>query len=402
VALLLERNKALIVALLGLLKAGKCYVPLDPAFPLARLHFMLDHAQASILVTNSTALTRDHTVAPAACQVLNLDQLDGDLAAENPQLTIAPDSLCSILYTSGSTGRPKGVMRTHRQQLRDTRVYTDTMHLSAHDRMALLTFGTGQAMQTLFSALLNGAALYPYNVNTAGVAHVANWLLQEQITVYTSGTPLFRHVLDTLTDATTLPHLWLIRLGSEAVSRRDVARFQRHFSPDCLLLNALSTTETGPICCYFIDKAMSLTDPIIPVGYPMKDVAVFVLDDTGTDVGVGQVGEIVVKGTHFAPGYWRQPELTATVFHPDPHTSGACVYNTGDLGRRCPDGSLEHHGRKGGRVKIRGYSVEVAEVEVALQALDQVHAAAVMVRDDRPEDQRLVAYVVPAGQPAPT
>jgi AMP-binding enzyme/Phosphopantetheine attachment site/AMP-binding enzyme C-terminal domain len=117
---------------------------------------------------------------------------------------------------------------------------------------------------------------------------------------------------------------------------------------------------------------------------------------------VGQVGEIVVKGHHFALGYWRQPELTGTVFHPDPHASGARFYHTGDLGRRRPDGSLEHLGRKGGRVKIRGYSVEVAEVEAALQALDQVHAAAVMVREDGAGDQRLVAYVVPTGQPLPT
>ncbi len=402
IALLIEQSAPLIAALLGVLKAGKFFVPLDPFHPQARTDYILEASQAHLIVTNDKHLSLAHALARNRCQWLNIEQLDGSLSTANPGLSLAPDTFACLLYTSGSTGQPKGIIQNHRNGLHDIRAWTESFHICTDDRLTLLTFDTGQAIKNIYSAVLNGAALYPRDVKAEGVANLATWLIQEEITVYFSGAPLFCHFLDTLTGEEAFPKLRLIRLGSEQVSKRDVERYKKHFSPNCILVNALSSNEAGTFRQHFIDKETQITGSNVPVGYAVEGKEVLLLDDAGQEVGCNSIGEIAVRSCHLSPGYWRRPDLTQTAFHPDPRGGNARVYRTGDLGRLLPDGCLEHLGRKDFQVKIRGYRVEVAEIEMALLALENIKAAVVVAREDRLEDKRLVAYIVPLEKPPPT
>ncbi|MBI3457321.1 MAG: non-ribosomal peptide synthetase [Candidatus Rokubacteria bacterium] len=403
VALLLESDASMIAAMLGVLKAGKVYVPLDPLVPRARLTSILEDAQASLIVTNTQNLPLADALAQTARQAMNIDELDADLSSENLDRSISPDALTWILYTSGSTGQPKGVVQTHRNVLAFVKHYTDRFHFGPADRLTLLfSCGVNLGAHDIFGALLTGASLRVFDIKAQGLAHLAAWLIEERITVYTSVPTVFRHFVDTLTGAEEFHDLRLIKLGGEPVCRTDVELYKKHFSDRCIFVNRLGTTETGSVRWYIINKEGSISGHSVPVGYPVEDHEILLLDDAGRAVGVDEVGEIVVKSRYLSPGYWRRPELTRAAFLPDPDGGEARLYRTGDLGRMLADGCLMHLGRKDFQVKIRGHRVEVDEIEMALRDLAAIKEAVVVAREDRSGDHRLVAYLVPRGSPAPT
>jgi len=363
---------------------------------------MLEDAQANLILTNNQNMAFARKVAPSGCQLMNIDELDTSMSTRNSNLSISPKSFAYILYTSGSTGQPKGVEQNHRHLLHNVMEYTNAFHFCKEDRLTLLTSSTAQAIDNTFCALLNGASLYPFDVKEEGVTRLANWMTENEITSCFAGSPLFRNFLDTLTGEEEFPHLRAIRLGSQTAIKRDVELYKKHFSPNCILINVLASTETGIIRWYFIDKETQITTATVPVGYPDEDMKVLLLDDDGKRVGFGQIGEIAVQSQYLSPGYWRRPELTEAMFLPDPEGGDERIYLSGDLGRMLPDGCLEHLGRKDFRVKIRGNRVELAEVEGALLNLNTVKDAVVVAREAQAGDQRLIAYLVPAEKPAPT
>ena len=221
IALLLEDDASLIVTILGVLKAGKIYVPLDPSVAPARLTAVLQDLQARLLVTNRQHLPLATALADPGCAVLNVDAISTSIPAENLKHSIAPDTPSAIIYTSGSTGLPKGVVQNHRHVLHNIMKHTNGFHLSADDRMTLLaSWTTAQALTYIYSALLNGAALYVLDLKQAGLARVADWLIRHEITIYGSIPTVFRHFLDTLTGAEQFPRLRLIHLGGSHCTRR--------------------------------------------------------------------------------------------------------------------------------------------------------------------------------------
>jgi amino acid adenylation domain-containing protein len=402
IALLLDHNAPLMAAILGVLKAGKIYVPLDATYPRARTSYMLEDSQAKLIVTNTKMRSLARELAEEASQVLNLEEIASSLSHENPGLPIVPEAFAYILYTSGSTGEPKGIVENHRNVLHFTMNYTNSCHLCADDRLTLLLSCTfSGSVHPIFSALLNGAALFLRNVEEEGVAHLADWLIQEEITVFIGGS-VFRHFVGTLTGHETFPKLRLIYLGAEATTMRDVELYKKHFSADCLLVNSLGATEMKNFRKFFMDKDTPLTGGVVPVGYPVDDNEVLLLDEAGHEVGFNRIGEIAVKSRYIAPAYWRRPDLTSTTFLPDPAGGDARIYCTGDLGLMLPDDCLLHLGRKDFQVKIRGHRVELAEIEMALLDRGDIKEAVVVAREDHPGAQRLVAYLVPVSHPAPT
>lgn len=404
VALLFEPGAPLVAATLGLLKAGKIYAPLDPTFPAPRLAATLADTQARLIVTHSAHRALAQAVAPLGCQVLTVDAEVSHLATANPALPIAPDTLAYIFYTSGSTGRPKGVLHSHRTVLHAIAGFTNAMHICSADRLtSFYACGVIALMKDMLQALLNGAALHPFGVKSAGLVRLASWLRQEGLTMYHSTPTLFRHLCGALTGVEGLPGLRLVRLGGETVTRRDVELFQQSCAAGCLLYSGLATTESGgSIRKIFLDRETRFVGSVVPCGYASADMDVLILNEDGSQVPGDGIGEIAVKSCYLALGYWRQPDLTQAVFLPDPAGSDARIYRTGDLGRLLPDGSLEHLGRKDFQVKVRGYRVETAEVELALLEHPLVKEAVVVARAEPAGETRLVAYVVPAGSPAPT
>src|SRR5262245_31022026 len=358
IALLFGRDTAAIAAILGVLKAGKICVLLDPAYPRARISAMLEHSQAALAVTNA----RQHALAEVMVQdsrrLLDVDELDSNLSEENLGISLPPETLYGILYTSGSTGEPKGVVENHRNILYHIMAYTNAIHICADDRLTLLHSLSFQAAEFhLFGALLNGAALFPIDFHEAGVGNLRAWLNYEGISIYHSIPMVFRQFAQTLTGNTAVPTLRLIHLSGATTSRREVDLYKRHFGSHCLFLNRMGFTEGHTLRWCFIDHSMHISGNKVPVGYGVPETQVLLLDEAGKEVGPGDVGEIAVKSRYLVPGYWRRPDLTKAAFLPDPAGGSARTYRTGDLGCMDSDGCLQHLGRKDFQVKIRGYRI---------------------------------------------
>ncbi|MFC1712132.1 AMP-binding protein [Candidatus Poribacteria bacterium] len=396
VAMLFGNNVAAISAMLGILKSGKVYVPLDPSYPHARLAYMIADSQAKLIVTNDKNLALGMELADNQCSVVNVDHLDSSLSDENPGLSISPDKLACIFYTSGSTGNPKGIADSHKKRLANAMREINDLHICAEDNLTLLSSPAFAAsVGDYFPALSNGAAVFPFDINQEGIGNMERWMLEEEITVYHSSPTVFRYFMDTLSGETEFPRLRLIRMGAEPLYKWDIERYKKHFSKGCLLANVWGTTEGEILQPYFVDKETEINGVNVPVGYSDKYSEVMFLDEKDQELAPGEVGEIVTRSFYRSPGYWGKPELTDTKFRDDLAGGKGRLYYTGDLGKMLPDGSIVHLGRMDFQVKIRGHRVEVAEIENALCENADVEEAVVMEKEYRIDDKRLVAYIVP-------
>ena len=400
IVIFLEQGAIFIATFLGILKIGRCSVPIDPYFPKSRNIDIIADSKTNLIITNENYLNTVKDLAPENCKILNLDTLDSSLPDDNLELSVSPDSAAYILYTSGSTGKPKGVFQNHRNFLHFIRQQINSLRISPSDRVTMLySCSVNGALRGTFYTLLNGATLYPFNVKQEGLTNLINWLIEEKITIYHSVTTLYRHMTSVLTEANPFPHVRMVILGGEAVSAADVALYKKLFSPECLFYTGLGATETGTIREYIVNKQTTVAGGRMPLGYGVEDRDIMLWDESGKDVAPGQVGEICVRSPYLALGYWQNPEKTHQVFLPDPDGGDRRIYRTGDLGKFLPDGCLVHQGRKDFQVKIRGYRVELSEIELALVRHDSVKEAVVVGRQDSLGTQRLIAYVVPVSMP---
>jgi amino acid adenylation domain-containing protein len=402
IAVLLEKGELAIATILGALKSGQCYVPLDPSHPRERLEYITRDSQAALILTSTQSFSLACSLVSDTSNIINVERLGADDGAENIDVRTAPDAPAWIIYTSGSTGKPKGVVQTHRNVLHFVMNYTNGFHLTASDRVALLWSPSVNAgAHEIFLTLLNGASLHPLDLVALGADGVIERLRKEKITIYSSAATTFQHLFAALPDGELLSDVRLVRLGSEPVYKRHFDLYKRCFSDRCVFANRLGSTETGSILWYFMDPESIIEDTVLPVGYPVQDNEVLLLDDERQPVNEGEIGEIAVRSRYVSPGYWRQPARTEAVFLPDPEDPRSRIYLTGDLGRVLPDGRFVCLGRKDYRLKIRGYPVEPGEVEHALLDIPTVKAAFVAGRRNDSGDDQIVAYVVPEAQPAP-
>ena len=394
IALLFEHDAPMIAGMLGALKAGKTYVPLDPHHPTERLRQIVEHSEATALLTNSKNLALAHELATDGVQLINIDGVD----APAPRIAlpaIRPDRLAYILYTSGSTGQPKGVMQNHRNVLHYIRVYTNNLHLNAGDRLTLLSsYCFDAAVMDIYGALLNGATLCPIDIREDGLADQR--LIDEEITVYHSTPTVYRHFVNTLNGNPDFPRVRLIVLGGEEVKRTDVELYQKHFSDDCIFVNGLGPTEATVSLQNFIDKQTEGAGETVPVGFPVADTELLLLNEAGQPSEI--FGEIAIKSAHVALGYWRNAEATAAAFSANGNGPAIRIYRTGDMGRRLADGSIKFEGRKDFQIKIRGFRVELGEIESALAQHAHVRESVVVAKENGTGDKRLIAYVVPREQ----
>ncbi|MGH9762543.1 MAG: non-ribosomal peptide synthetase, partial [Blastocatellia bacterium] len=394
VALLMEKDHILVASILGALKSRKFYVALDASYPVARNRQILEDSESSLLLTSASYCGVARELAGANVRVLPLNPIDLSEGAGDPELDIPADDLACVLYTSGSTGAPKGVMQTHRNLMTQVMNVTNSQHISPGDRFSLLHSPSfAAATHNLFGSLLNGASVFPFEVQKEGLVMLKEWLLAERITVYHSAPSLFRSFGRSLAGGIPFTDLRLIVLGGEMVLNRDVDLYKTLFPDSCLLRINLGISEANVFTEFFVDIATELRPGPIPVGYAVPGVEVAVIDESGGRAEAYGVGEITVKSAHLSPGYWRQPDLTATAFSGDPYGSGERVYRTGDIGYLTEDGCLVCLGRQDSLVKIRGFRVETAEVEFALLTLKGLKEAAVNTGKDRQGKTRLVAHV---------
>jgi amino acid adenylation domain-containing protein len=394
IALLFDHDATMIAGLLAALKAGKTYTPLDPSYPKERLIYMLDELHAEVILTDGKNMAFAKDLEQDARRLINVEDIPSDVETDDPTISIPPDSLAYILYTSGSTGRPKGVMQTHRNVLHHIRSYINSLHICENDRLTLISsYGFDAAVMDIFGALLNGATIYPVDVKEHGVGELARWLRDERISIYHSTPTVYRYVFGSLSADETLVDLRMVVLGGEEANKRDVDLYKTRFSSDCLLVNGLGPTESTLALQYFIDKQTELTRFSVPVGFPVPETDILLLDGAGKPAPV--MGEIAIRSPYIALGYWSRPELTRAVFRSDPNSGSMRIYHTGDMGRMRSDGSIEFVGRKDHQVKIRGFRIELGEIETVLAQHPAVGETAVIQREDEIGDRRLVAYIVP-------
>jgi acyl carrier protein len=275
---------------------------------------------------------------------------------------------------------------------------TNEYRLCPDDRLIFLAASGRDVLR----ALLNGACVYPFDIKREGLAGLAEWLIQERVTIFNGVVTAFRHFVATLSGNEEFPHLRVIKLVGEMVHGQDVELYQKYFSADCIFVNSYGPNEAGHVCHYFVDKNSKITTSSVPVGYAVDGKEIILLDDEGHEIASATTGQIAVRSRYVSPGYWRRPDLTRAKFRRADSDAPQGIYFTGDLGRMDPDGCLVLMGRQDFQVKVRGNRVEIAEVEMALLDLETVKEAVVVAREDTPGQKRLVAYFVPTTQPAPT
>ena len=322
-------------------------------------------------------------------------------SGDNLGITIKPDQRCWVVYTSGSTGQPKGVIQTHRNMLHDMRTYVDGFHLSPEDRLStLMAMTTSGGCFGALMALGNGATLGRIDVKGKGVEHMASEIARLELTIWGGVSSLFRQLMTS--KLPEYPNLRLVWFGGEAVHTRDFDLYRTHLSPSCLFVNRLGSTETGCTHMYFADHDTKISGSTVPVGYPVRGQEINLEDEEGKPAEVPGSGEIAVHSSYLSPGYWKRSDLTQSAYTSLENKLGTRIYRMGDMGQCEADGCLTYLGRKDFQVQIRGFRVEVAEVETILDQIDSVREVVVTGLALPEGGHELAAYLVPVQQPGPT
>ncbi|MBA2672061.1 non-ribosomal peptide synthetase [Ramlibacter sp.] len=405
VGICVERSLQMVVGVLAILKAGGAYVPLDPDYPPERLAFMLADAQPKLVLTQDALRDRlSGTGLPIFCLDADHHAL-ANAAGANPSPSGQAQNLAYVIYTSGSTGKPKGTLLTHGNVLRLFATTEREFGFTEGDVWTLFhSFAFDFSVWEIWGALLHGGRLVivPDAVRRAPAAFL-ELLSRERVTVLNQ-TPSAFYQLIGAEGRQPLPlALRCVVFGGE---RLDLQRLKpwhaRHPAYRPQLVNMYGITETTVHVTHFAIGEQGTGHSASPIGQPIADLCVHVLDPWGNLAPIGIAGELHVAGAGLARGYLGRPALTADRFVPDPFGApGARMYRTGDLARRRADGSLDFLGRIDHQVKVRGVRIELGEIEAALADLPQVRQALVLAREDVPGDQRLVAYLLPASAERP-
>ncbi len=398
VALCLERGLELPVGLLGILKAGAAFVPLDPASPAERLDFMLSQTGVSVLVTQQQLADELPSAVPlVVCLDTDWQQVALQPAAPPHSFTSA-DSLAYVMFTSGSTGQPKAVAIPHRGITRLV-LGSDFIHFGPQEvflQLAPISFDASTL--EVWGALLHGARLVLFPPRPPSLEELGTVLVRERITTLWLTAALFEQMA--VHQAPALARVHQVLAGGDVLPAWRVREHLSRLPPDAVLVNGYGPTENTTFTACHLLRASSSFGASVPIGRPISNTRVYVLDPALRPVPVGVPGELYTGGDGLAWGYLGRADLTAERFIPSPFATGERLYRTGDKARWRADGSLEFLGRDDHQVKVRGFRIELGEVESALRQLSQVQEAAALVREDVPGDKRLVAYAVAPGADA--
>ncbi len=394
VGLCVERSVELAVGVLGILKAGGVYVPLEPAFPPARLAFLLADSGARLVLTQTDLRTR---LVESQAEVIALDEAIESLPVARgrpPGRQVKPGNLAYVIYTSGSTGTPKGVAVEHRQLANYLYGVLERLKLPDAASLALVSTPAADLGHTmLFGALCSGRCLH---LITAACAFdpeaLADYMQRHRIDVLKLVPSHLTGLLAAADPARLLPRHCLV-LGGEAIPWSLIDKV-RALAPDCRIINHYGPTETTVgVLTHALGSALDRQSATVPVGRPLPNSRVYILDRALAPCPIGVPGELYIGGAGLARAYLERPDLTAERFIPDPFTEQR-LYRTGDRARYLADGAVEFLGRSDHQVKLRGYRVELGELEAQLRAEPEVREAIALVRETQAQGQQLIAYVV--------
>jgi len=400
VGICVERSIEMIVGILGILKAGGAYVPLDPSYPQKRLAFMMKDAQVPVLLTQENVLAKlPEQEAEVICLDTNKEIFSKEIA-ENINSGVGPNNLAYIIYTSGSTGKPKGVMIPHRAIYNHTVWMQKQFPLTEEDKVLQKTpFTFDASVWEFYTPLSVGAQLYiAKHEGHRDNAYLVKLITEQNITVLQMVPSLLRMLLNekNIENCHSLKYCFC---GGETLS---IDLQQRFFAKlDAQLINLYGPTEACIDTTFFLCQNKNAQQNI-PIGAPIDNAQVYVLDEQMQPVSIGVTGELYIGGTGLARGYLNRPKLTQERFVPNPFTEvpNARLYKTGDLVRSQEEGNLEFIERIDYQVKIRGLRIELGEIEAKRHQHPDISDAVVIDREDVPGDKRIVAYIVASQLPA--
>ncbi|MEW6732939.1 MAG: amino acid adenylation domain-containing protein, partial [Acidobacteriota bacterium] len=393
-----ERSMEMVVGLLAIIKAGGAYLPLDPDYPIERLNFMLADAGVELVLMQAQLKERLQFTQPVTEVLLDTDDLYWQ-STENPTSLLTYDNLAYVIYTSGSTGRPKGVMITHRSLTNNCLNAIERYGLQPTDRvMQFTSISFDVSVEEIFPTLASGATVVLRSSQALdSFADFNRFITEQRITVLALPASYWHEWVSELVRAEDklATNLRFVIVGNEAVLTERYKIWQQLSGDTIEWQNGYGPTEATVTTTLFRPgREACWSNAIVPIGRPIGNVHVYILDEHQQAVPIGVAGELYIGGAGLARGYLRGADLTAEKFIANPFATqaGARIYRTGDLVRYLTDGNIEFLGRVDQQVKVRGFRIEPAEIETALVAHSAVYECAVVLREDRSADKRLIAY----------
>jgi amino acid adenylation domain-containing protein len=395
VGVCVRRSSDMVVAQLGVLKSGAAYLPLDPTYPAERIAYMLEDSGAKFVVSRTDSIgalgTLDAKVTPL---LLDKDTLDND---ERPNVALTPNNIAYTIYTSGSTGKPKGVLVEHGNFANFLAGMDQRLALEPPGVWLNATsIGFDISLLEIFGSLARGFTVLVHSDDSAPQYSLPA-LLASGVTHFQCTPSQATLLISEPQGREALAGVKQLLLGGEAMPL-DLAKQLIALLKNGRLINMYGPTETT---IWSTTQAVTEPEGSVPIGKPIANTRIYILDERGQPVPRGAIGELLIGGDGVTRGYHRRPELTESRFVKDPFAkqAGSRMYKTGDLARLRADGAVEFLGRNDHQVKLRGYRIELGEIEIALRSHPAVKEAAVIAREDRPGDKRLVAYLVAQGEP---
>jgi amino acid adenylation domain-containing protein len=399
-ALCFEHEASILPAILGVLKSGNAYIPMDTHSPRERLEQILKDSKASAILLNKTSevILKETFGNNPPIDAFYIEDLEKEGAMIELELPIIEsDDLAYILYTSGSTGKPKGVMQSHKNILHHMRNWTNSLKIGAEDKLTLFSsFAWDSSVQDIFGAILNGATLYPLDLRIKDLKTLAMWLDEKGITVLHATVPLFRKFAKSMSKdkGYRLNKLRIMALGGDAMHKGDIDMYKSLFPPNCYLSNMYGATESSSALYYVVNHDTELDGEIVPIGFPAENTEIIIVKNGVEQRAHSIVGEIGIKSKHIAIGYWENSEVEKQCFSIDRKNPEVKVYMTGDLGRVLENGAVEYVTRKDFQVKIRGFRVGLGELESFFASHEYIKDIIVIAQEDPGEEKELVAYYV--------
>ncbi len=390
VAICVERSLEMVVGVLGVVKSGATYIPMDAGYPRERLAYMMEDAGARVVLTQERLLGRilEHK-GLTVCLDRDWHEIAGKPTG-NPQNLTEPGHLFYVIYTSGSTGRPKGAGVTHRGEINLLQWYTSEFAIGERDRSLLVSaFGFDLTQKNLFATMIRGGMLVLPAMEYFEADVVRNAVRNRGITLLNCSPSAFYAVVEGCNDFSDLRTLRHVFLGGEPIHAARLAGWILSEDFRCEIVNTYGPTECTDIAAFYrLTEPLQFTGRTVPIGRPVDNARVYVLNEEGHIMPPGVAGELCIAGIGVGSGYIHDPQLTHEKFRPDPHGDGM-MYRTGDLARSLPDGNLEYLGRLDFQVKIRGMRIEPGEVEHALRQQKGVKDCLAVARGER-----LIAYLI--------
>ncbi|BAZ34002.1 amino acid adenylation (plasmid) [Cylindrospermum sp. NIES-4074] len=420
VAIYGQRSAWLVLAIIGVLKAGATFLILDPAYPTSRLLDCLNLASPRGWLEIADAgeipnALKEFVSNLSCCFYLQLSQslLLTSYSTKNPEVEIDPDDLAYLAFTSGSTGKPQGIIGTHRPLSHFIEWHCQTFGLNQSDRFSLLSgLSHDPLLRDIFTPLWLGATLcIPQQQHIETPGRLAVWMQQQKVSIAHLTPAMGQLLIESTSTITQLPQLRYVFFGGDSLTRYDVTKI-KSIASTATCVNFYGATETPQAMGYFIipnpeDKLKGQSTSIkdtIPLGKGIEDVQLLIINPTQQLAGIGEIGEIYVRTPYLSKGYLADDLLTQERFIINPFTNinGDRLYKTGDLARYLPDGNIEFLGRRDDQIKIRGYRIQLAEIESKLSQHYAVQESLVTATFDITGDKRLVAYIIPSKNQSPT